>query len=225
MRHGRRRRFRIIVVAALVAVLSATMTAGTASARGHGRPRADFTLTILHNNDGESSLLPTTVDGVEYGGIARFQRKVNRLRRRSHSTYDRGESRKRGVVLLNSGDNYLAGTTFQASEEEGAPFYDGIAVRLLRYDVLGIGNHEFDFGPETFARFVETVDRRTPFVSANLDFSASPSLAGHVGRSLVSSTVVRERGEKIGVVGLTTPSLPTISSPGDEGGDGDEEKR
>ena len=195
-------------------MLSIGVAASGADARHSEGPRPDFTVTILHNNDGESSLLPTTVEGVDYGGIARFQRKVDSLRLRSLFSYDRGESLKRGVVLLNSGDNYLAGTAFQASQEEGAPFYDGIAARILRYDALGIGNHEFDFGPSTFARFVETVDRRTPFVSANLDFSAEPSLAGLAGDSLVTRTVIRERGEKIGIVGLTTPSLPTISSPG-----------
>jgi 5'-nucleotidase / UDP-sugar diphosphatase len=185
-----------------------------AAATGDGPPRPDFTLTILHNNDGESSLLPTNVDGVEYGGIARFQRKVDTLRLESHFSFDRGESPRRGVVLLNSGDNYLAGTTFQASQQPDAPFFDGIAVRLLRYDALAIGNHEFDFGPATFARFVETVDRDTPFVSANLDFSGEPTLADLIGDPLVSSTMIEERGERIGVVGLTTPSLPTISSPG-----------
>ena len=34
------------------------------------------TLTLLHNNDGESSLLPSAVEGVEYGGIARFVTEV-----------------------------------------------------------------------------------------------------------------------------------------------------
>lgn len=204
-----RRYFAVVWVA--VAIMSA-MLVGPA-ALGEEPARASFTLTILHNNDGESSLLPLVEDGVEYGGIARFQKKVDRLRADSQRSFDPGESRRRGVVLLNSGDNYLAGTTFQASQEPGAPFYDGIAVQLLGYDALGIGNHEFDFGPETFARFVETVGR-TPFVSANLDFSAEPSLARLVGRNLVSRTVITERGEKIGVVGLTTVSLPTISSPG-----------
>jgi 5'-nucleotidase / UDP-sugar diphosphatase len=214
MRRRGSRRYFAAGAAAIAAVMVAALVTGGASASGGTAPRPDFTLTILHNNDGESSLLPTTLDGVEYGGIARFQRKVDTLRLGSHFSFDRGESRKRGVVLLNSGDNYLAGTTFQASQEPGAPFFDGIAVRLLRYDALAIGNHEFDFGPETFARFVDTVDRSTPFVSANLDFSGEPSLAGLVGDRLVSSTVIRERGEEIGVVGLTTPSLPTISSPG-----------
>ena len=223
MGHGGRRT-KVLVAIIAMALAMATLATGGASAggRGHdddddkGRRGSGFTLTILHNNDGESSLLPTVDDetGAEFGGIARFKAKVDQLRRQSgRASFDPGESRRRGVVLLNSGDNYLAGTTFQASEQEGAPFFDALAVRRLRYDALGIGNHEFDFGPETFARFVEGVPR-VPFVSANLDYSAEPSLAPLAGRRLVSSTVVRERGMKIGVVGLTTPSLPTISSPG-----------
>ena len=200
-----------------LAATSAIAAGGDVTASGgHGNSsRPDFTLTILHNNDGESSLLPLEVDGVLYGGIARFQRKVDTLRWQSGwRTFDAGESFKRGVVLLNSGDNYLAGTTFQASQQDGAPFYDALAVRRLRYDALGIGNHEFDFGPATFARFVSEVGRRVDFVSANLDYSGEPELAGLAGDRLVTSKVIRERGEKIGIVGLTTPSLPTISSPG-----------
>ena len=220
--HGPRpRRTSIAGLLAIAALLLTTLTAGGAAASEqeqeegrHGGDRPAFTLTILHNNDGESSLLPVEVDGVEYGGVARFQTKVNELRRSSGwRTYDRGEARRRGVVLLNSGDNYLAGTAFQASQQEGAPFFDALAVQRLRYDALAIGNHEFDFGPATFARFVQGV-RRVPFVSANLDYSNEPELAGLAGRRLVASTIVRERGERIGVVGLTTPSLPTISSPG-----------
>ncbi|MGF1597210.1 MAG: bifunctional metallophosphatase/5'-nucleotidase [Acidimicrobiales bacterium] len=209
---------------AATAVLAAAATPAGAGADGdrrgggHGgddQRRPAFTLTILHNNDGESSLLPTVGDdGVVYGGIARFDAKVQQLRRSALRDRDKGEASKRGVVLFNSGDNYLPGTTLQASQQEGAPFYDGVAVRLLDYDALGVGNHEFDFGPASFARFVETVGRGTPFVSANLDYSGEPTLAPLTRRSLVASAVVRERGERIGVVGLTTPSLPTISSPG-----------
>ncbi len=223
MRYGGRRR---IAISGLVATVTLTgiTAAGNTSAGWSKADRPDFTLTILHNNDGESALLPQVIDLdpsaegedlAEYGGIARFTRKVDTLRRQSGwATYDRGEAFKRGVVLLNSGDNYLAGTRFQASQQPGAPFYDGLAVKRLRYDALAIGNHEFDFGPATLARFIETVGR-TPFVSANLDFSEEPSLATLAAEGrIVSSTIIRERGERIGVVGLTTPVLRTISSPG-----------
>ncbi len=232
MKHGARRGLAIGGLAAAVGLAGLAST-GTASAGGgiHDwlnqwrKNLPDFTLTILHNNDGESSLLPLELDVdpsvegeeiVEFGGIARFQRKVDTLRWRSglFGSFDFGESFRRGHVLLNSGDNFLAGTTFQASQEPGAPFYDGLAVERLGYDALAIGNHEFDFGPAELARFIETVDG-TPFVSANLDVSGEPSLAPLADDDrIVSSTVIRERGEKIGVVGLTTPSLPTISSPG-----------
>ncbi|MFN3216190.1 MAG: bifunctional metallophosphatase/5'-nucleotidase [Acidimicrobiales bacterium] len=235
-----RQRVSTAVLALLVAAAMVAFTAGSASAGdkpgydkpgsdkpgyeepgdhkpvGPTDPGSDFILTILHNNDGESSLLPLVDDdtGIEYGGVARFQGKVDDLRHHAKHRGGPAERPTRGVVLLNSGDNYLPGPNFQASEQDGAPFYDAIAVRLLQYDALGIGNHEFDFGPETFRRFIDNVDPWTPFVSANLDYSNEPALADEAGESLVASAVIHEQGHRIGIVGLTTPALPTISSPG-----------
>ncbi|MGW5363687.1 bifunctional metallophosphatase/5'-nucleotidase [Actinopolymorpha pittospori] len=191
--------------------------------------RTDFTLTILHTNDDESQLLgvdgDTDGDGTiepnetrAYGGAARYASLWNQLRDQA----ERGRppaGGKRGVLAISGGDNYLAGPEFSASTEHGVPFYDALALRRLGLDASGIGNHEFDFGPEVYADFIasmaDPVDT-VPFVSANLDVSAEPSLATYADRGIIrSSTVVRERGEKIGVIGLTTPELPTISSPRD----------
>ena len=211
MSKRRSRRFLTAGVTATAAIFSAAVATGGASADGHEVPK--FTLTILHNNDGESSLVPIEVDGVEYGGVARFNAKVDELRRNSYKpSFDPGEAPQRGHLLLNSGDNYLAGTAFEASRQ-GSEFYDARAVRFLEYDALAIGNHEFDFGPETFARFVRRV-APIPLVSANLDYSGEPELAALAGRRLVKSDVVTENNRRIGIVGLTSPSLPTISSPG-----------
>ncbi|WP_336922460.1 bifunctional metallophosphatase/5'-nucleotidase [Aquipuribacter sp. SD81] len=216
------RRGALAAVAAVALAAAGTASAGAASAAppsgtGAGKaPKAAFTLTIAHNNDGESALTPTEIDGGEYGGVARFASVVERIERESLSGRPApGQSGKRGFLLLNSGDNYLAGAELNASRQEGAPFYDAVAVDYLDYDALAIGNHEFDFGPETLARFISSVPDTT-FVSANLDVSGVPSLAALAADgSIAASTVVRERGERIGVIGLTTPELPTISSPGD----------
>ncbi|MEL6891097.1 MAG: bifunctional metallophosphatase/5'-nucleotidase [Actinomycetota bacterium] len=209
-----KRRSRWVLTAGVTitaAVFSSVATVGGASA--DEGPEAKFTLTILHNNDGESSLVPIEVDGASYGGVARFNAKVDELRQESfRPNFDPGEAPQRGNVLLNSGDNYLAGTEFEASRS-GREFFDARAVRFLEYDALAIGNHEFDFGPETFARFVRQV-APIPLVSANLDYSGEPELASLAGRRLVASDVITENGRRIGIVGLTTPSLPTISSPG-----------
>lgn len=218
------RRGPVAVLAAVALVTTGATTAGPASAApdrersAAAQSRVDrpaFTLTVAHNNDGESALTPSVIDGAEYGGVARFASVVDRLERSSITGRPvAGQSAKRGFLLLNSGDNYLAGAEFNASNQPGAPFYDALAVDYLDYDALAIGNHEFDFGPDTLARFIEAVPDTT-FVSANLDVSGEPSLAALAADgSLAASTVVREKGERIGVIGLTTPLLPSISSPG-----------
>lgn len=61
-----------------------------------------------------------------------------------------------------------------------------------------------------------------PYLSSNLDFSTDSNLADLVvpdaqapqGNSIAASTVIDVNGEKIGVVGATTPTIDVISSPG-----------
>jgi len=170
--------------------------------------KATFTLTVLHNNDGESQLI-NAPGQVDFGGIARFKTLVDNLK----TTALTGPG-MRGVVMLSSGDNFLAGPRWNASLVKGVPFYDSIALRLVGYDAMALGNHEFDFGPEVLADFIRSFEFATHFVSANLDFSQEPSLQALVDLDvIVKSHIVHENGELIGIVGATTPLLPAISSP------------
>jgi 5'-nucleotidase len=209
-----RSRRRAVLGAALAAALVVPVGAATSAAAQDGTKPA-FTLTILHNNDGESRL--TGAPGnPDFGGVARFATLVDDLR--TEATQGRppaGQAGRRGVILLSSGDNFLAGPEFQASLEKGVPFYDSIALGEIGYDAFAIGNHEFDFGPDVLADFIEGFGRDVPpFVSANLDVSDEPRLAALAADgTIVASTIVRERGARIGVVGATTPLLPAISSP------------
>ena len=85
-----------------------------------------------------------------------------------------------GVVLLSSGDNFLAGPEFNASltRPPGEPIYDAVGYDLIRYDAFAIGNHEFDFGPDILERFITSFSvNQTPFLSSNLDYSGEPGLA------------------------------------------------
>ncbi|HUG62420.1 MAG TPA: bifunctional metallophosphatase/5'-nucleotidase, partial [Methylomirabilota bacterium] len=176
-----------------------------------------FELTILHNNDGESKLRPSFVGGdpaMPFAGVAYFASLVDILKAEATSGRPANPGSKRGVVMLSSGDNFLAGAEFTASLQKGVPFYDSIAMSLIGYDAVAIGNHEFDFGPDVLADFIRGFSPPTPFLSANLDVSGEPALATleDQGR-LAASTVIKERGELIGVIGATTPQLPNISSP------------
>ena len=78
----------------------------------------------------------------------------------------------------------------------------------LGYDAMAVGNHEFDDGPETLARFAERID--FPLLAANMDVSTDPHLAGHVA----PWTVFEFGDERVGVIGLITEETPSISSPG-----------
>ena len=228
------RRLSAVVLALILAASALAIGAGQTDARrpssaGPPTDRVAFELTILHNNDGESRLRPSFVPlpgddpnapgpdlSKPYAGVAYFKSLVDILKAEATSGRPANPGAKRGVVMLSSGDNFLAGAEFAASLEKGVPFYDSIAMSLIGYDGIAIGNHEFDFGPDVLADFIRGFSPPVPFLSANLDVSAEPALLAleQQGR-IAKSTVIRERGELIGVIGATTPQLPNISSPRD----------
>jgi 5'-nucleotidase len=193
--------------------LGGTITAADYPEGGEGRVTTlpaptDFGLVIHHNNDGESQLVNAGSGLEAYGGAARFANQLEIRRRVSSDT-------RFGDILLSSGDNFLAGPEFNASLEKGVPFYDTIAMDMFGYDAVAIGNHDFDFGPDVLADFIEGYnDTMPPYVSANLGFADEPRLQAlaDAGR-IVKSTVITERGMEIGIVGATTPNINFISSP------------
>lgn len=218
---GGRRRMVAVVAGALVFAGAVTVPAAAEGAR-----RPAFTLTVLSTNDAESQLLgvDADIDGDgaidpeeqrAFGGAARVATLMRDLRRQATTgRAGPGWSPWRGAVVLSGGDNYLAGPEFAASVENGVPFYDALAMRAIGYDATTIGNHEFDFGPDVVADFIASFGGSLKFVTANLDVSEEPRLAAYTqDGSLVASHVVHENGQRIGIVGLTTPELPTISSP------------
>jgi 5'-nucleotidase len=172
---------------------------------------------VLHNNDGESDLLASDSDTDPGAGtISRFGHLLKDLRRDALRSGGRHRG-KAGVLTISAGDNFLASPEWQASLDKGVPYYDAIALDSLDYDAFTIGNHEFDFGPDVLANFINSFRGRDDiFISANLDFSAEPALQELVDSGRIRpSVVVRERGERIGVIGVTTPELREVSSPGD----------
>jgi 5'-nucleotidase len=211
---------RLIALLALLAMAIPTVFASSAGARGNGGPGgppADdvrFWLTITHNNDGESQVVNAGTGLEDFGGAARFKSVLDDLRRDAVNGPWTQRGAKRGVVMLSSGDNFLAGPEFNVGLENGVPFYDTVAMELIGYDAVALGNHDFDFGPDVLADFVDGYTVPPPYVSANLDFSGEPRLQAYVDAGVIApATVTRMRGERIGVIGLETPNLPFISSP------------
>lgn len=114
----RRRPWAAPAVLALTAGLSAAApSAGYAQDAENG---GGFTLTILHNNDGESKLLPD--EDSSYPGVARFAALMKQLQ---------AESSGGGVITLTAGDNHLASRELNASLDREGPPYDSIALSGL----------------------------------------------------------------------------------------------
>lgn len=178
----------------------------------HDHGGSEFLLTLLHNNDGESKL--ATGDSVAgYGGAARFATVVERLRAQAEG---KKLPKDRGTLLVSSGDNFLAGLALLTGFQSGPPWPDAVVANELGYDAMTLGNHEFDFGQARLAEYISGVSPKTPFISANLGFGPTiPALRelaedGRIRRS----TIVKRRDERIGVIGLTTPDIAGVSSPG-----------
>jgi 2',3'-cyclic-nucleotide 2'-phosphodiesterase (5'-nucleotidase family) len=192
-------------------------------------------LSLLHNNDGESGLLPTTVTvtstgtisaEVGTGGVAAFKTVVDR-------EISDASALGNASLLVYAGDAFLASAILQCSFpiDSDLPVFDAVAQRQIPYTAHILGNHEFDYTPDFLERFIrafETDGELTqPFLSANLDFSGEPGFddllveSGRItgtiedGRVLAGTLIVTDKttGQRFGIVGATTPDLPTISSP------------
>jgi 5'-nucleotidase len=192
---------------------------------------SNVNLTVIHNNDGESSLGNQTVGSstVPAGNIAAFSTVMK------NTIADARKSRN-SVLSVYAGDSFLASATLTCSEPSATnttkPVYDAAAQALMPYDVHILGNHEFDFGTKFLARYINEfgkVGKRThPFISGNLDFSKNADLKGLVGGAVLESGKIRSgknlggsyihtdpvTKQKFGVVSAVTEKLATISSPG-----------
>jgi len=198
------------------AALVACSVPAAATAAPKSTPKPDFTLTILHANDLESSLLPVTgTDGSTYGGVDRFVELMQQQQKlASTGKPGAGQAGKRGEITISSGDNFLPGAQLAASDESGSPIsYDAAAFAAAGFDVSIFGNHDFDQTPDFLADYLSDLGDATTFVAGNLGFAAEPSLLAQVeDGTIVTTHVEKVKGEKIGIIGLTTPELPLLTS-------------
>ena len=145
------------------------------------------------------------------------------------------------TLLISSGDNYIPGPLYQASNDPAMAEVVGSSgvgrgeiafFNAMGVDATAVGNHDLDGGPEEFASIIQADDRgwpgsQFPWLAANLDFSTDPYLvdlispdgqdASAVHGRLAASVVFERDGHRIGVVGAVTPTLDQITATGDIG--------
>ena len=174
-------------------------------------PAGTVDLTILHVNDTHSMLEPSpvrlTVDlgaglsratvYVNLGGFPAVMTALARLRSETHGA----------TLFLHAGDFFQGSLYF--TEYHGAADVD--FWNAMGLDAATLGNHEFDKGPSLLQTAL--LDKaRFPLTSANVDVSQEPAITS---KERLAPYVIREvDGQRVGIIGITTPATPYISSPG-----------
>ncbi len=180
-----------------------------------------FTLQLFHTSDQEAGV-PALDDAPRFSAV------LNALL--NEDLDNDGNAGFDNTLILSSGDAYIPGIFLSASEEVfgGIGRGDILIQNALGFQAIAFGNHEFDLNTGLVADLIggnaedNFPGTNFPYLSSNLDFSTDANLAGLVvaddqapqPNSIAATTVIDVNGEKIGVVGATTPTIVNISSPG-----------
>ncbi len=148
-------------------------------------------LVILHLNDTHSHFEPLR-SGAEagQGGV---------IERAAYIDSVRAAEGEENVLLLHAGDFSQGSSYFTQLGGD----LEIATINAMRYDVICLGNHEFDNGIEELARRLSVVD--CPVVCANYDFSPFEA-----GKYIKPYAIVEKAGRKIGVFGLLTDILKVV---------------
>ena len=215
----------VVGVTALILLVSCNGEPPPDAAKPNGsKTEADFTLQLLHASDMDSSTGALS-------NVENFSAILEGFRREYPDN----------TIVLSSGDNYVPGPRyFAASDASTGPVLgvpgngrgDIALMNAMGFQASSLGNHELDRGTGAFAAVIasETTESEKypgagfPYLASNLIFTSDEHLAGRVvadgqeassvAGGLAGSAVVTVGGERIGVVGATTPSLKSLTKSG-----------
>ena len=179
-------------------------------AMGVTAARADYVLDILHINDLHSRIQSVSKynstcaaedesEGKCFGGIARVKAKIDERRAAL-------AAENANVLVLDAGDQFQGSLFYTTYKGDAAVEF----LNMLKPDAMAVGNHEFDDGPETLARFIDKAE--FPVISANTSAYFEPLLKD----KLPGYVIVEKGGEKIGIVSVVAADTKELSSPGDK---------
>jgi predicted extracellular nuclease/2',3'-cyclic-nucleotide 2'-phosphodiesterase (5'-nucleotidase family)/Ca2+-binding RTX toxin-like protein len=207
-------------------------------------PQVTYTLQILHASDFEAGLkavdragnFAAIVDYLEetYTNSITLASGDNFI---PSPFFSAGSDTSLKEVYETALENYynLAPGTLNISPGFGTA--DISMLDIIGVQASAIGNHEFDAGTKAFADIIKQTagfpGAQFPYLAANLDFSGDANLSGvytsiiqsaanyggfppaaGIGKKIAPATILEEGGEKIGVVGVTTQIVESISSAG-----------
>ena len=167
----------------------------------------DINLQILAINDFHGNI--ATTSGA-FGGVGRADFLAANIRA--------AEAEADNSITVSAGD------LFGASPLISALFHDEPtieAMNLIGLDINGVGNHEFDEGPDELFRMqvggshpVDGDLDGDPFLGADFEFLAANVVVDDTGDTIFPAYAIREyQGVQIAFIGMTLEGTPTIVTP------------
>lgn len=162
---------------------------------------AEFTLTVIHNNDLHCSYLPINPtfnsECLNYvnnskcvAGVARIVTKVKEIRQQYSNE---------NILFLNAGDEFQGTVFYSLFKSKIVSDF----IQKIQYDAMALGNHEFDNGPSELEKFIldlnnSTNDYRLPILASNIEFGIDSSLHKLVQKSIIKTF----NHTKVALIGL-----------------------
>ncbi|GAB1603076.1 5'-nucleotidase-like [Argonauta hians] len=163
----------------------------------------NFHITILHTNDFHSKFQQISKYSSQcktadinkdrcYGGIARISSKIKEIR-----------AKQKNVLVLDAGDQFQGSFWFEEFKGYASSYF----MNVLQYDVMCLGNHEFDEGLSGLEPFLTNVT--FPVVCANVNNTGVKEL-----QKVVKSVTLNVSGHSVGIVGYITVNTAFLATPG-----------
>lgn len=178
----------------LLALLSAlALCSALAPARADDATRRAW-VTIISTTDLHGNILPLDyyTNKPDARGLAKAATIINQIRRENPA-----------ALLADSGDT-IQGTPleyFHNKRNNAPPDPMMLAMNALRYDAMAVGNHEYNFGLAVLAKARR--EAQFPWLSANTYRAGTDETA-------YQPYIIKDiGGVRVGVLGLTTPGIPS----------------
>ncbi len=151
-------------------------------------------ITVLGTTDLHGNIFPLDyyTNKPDNRGLAKVATLIKRIRKENPNT-----------VLVDSGDT-IQGTPLQYyhnKKNNQPPDPMMLVMGSLNYDAMAVGNHEYNFGLRVLEK--ARSEAKFPWVSAN-------TYDTNTGRTHYQPYLVKEiAGVRVGILGLTTPGIPS----------------
>ena len=153
----------------------------------------DFALPILLTSDEHGWMQEHDKHGHYEGGMANMLAWWR-------GTYD---YKAENFLTLSGGDSWTG--PYTSTVLHGAPMVQ--IMNAMGYDAQTIGNHDFDFGPDSLQK--RAAQARYPLLAANLFRVGNQQRPAYAQ----SHTIVRVADARIGVIGLANIDTPVVTDP------------